>query len=160
MVSNKKLDDSRITKHRTTDTLQRKVPAEVAWASKCQIIEIHWNSDAPDTVVKRNSGGWNSGEKNSKGWNLGRLEATCRRSYIYVCIGYRMRLPGLLNVMRGQDDCLVAVARDLHQVVPYGLPQQGIHSHGWLIEDQQLRVVHEGHCERHSTLLTTAIRKK
>lgn len=68
-----------------------------------------------------------------------------------------MCLPRLLDIMRGDDDSLVSGAGDAHQMRPDGLPQQRIHAHRRLVQDQQLRVVHESHGEGNSSLLTTAV---
>ena len=43
-----------------------------------------------------------------------------------------------------------------HQVRPDGLAQQRVHPHGGLVQDQQLRVVHQRYGEGDSALLTTA----
>lgn len=66
-----------------------------------------------------------------------------------------MRLPRLFDVMRGDDDSLVSGAGDAHQVGPDGLAEQRVHAHRRLVQDQELGVVHEGHRERDTTLLTS-----
>lgn len=68
-----------------------------------------------------------------------------------------MSLASLLDVMRGDDDCLVSRAGDAHEVGPDGLAEQRVHAHRGLVQDQQLWVVHEGHGEWHSPLLPATV---
>lgn len=70
-----------------------------------------------------------------------------------------MSLSRLLDVMGGDDDSLVSLAGDADQMRPDGLPQQWVHPHCRLVQDQKLRVVHEGHRERHAPLLAPTARE-
>jgi len=66
-----------------------------------------------------------------------------------------MRLSCLFNIMCGNNDRLLARLGDVHQVIPDALTQQWIHAHGGFVQDQQFWIVHQGHSETHTTLLTT-----
>lgn len=70
---------------------------------------------------------------------------------------HRVGLPRLLNVVSGYYHSLVSVFRYLHQVVPNALAEQGIHAYGGFVQDEKFWVVHQGDCEGHSALLTTAV---
>lgn len=69
---------------------------------------------------------------------------------------YRVRLSCLLNVMCCYDHRLLSRFGNVHQVIPNALTQQWIHAHGRLVQNEQLRIVHQGNSEAHTTLLTTA----
>lgn len=72
---------------------------------------------------------------------------------------HRVCLSSLFDVMRGDDDGLVAVLRDLDEMIPYALSQQRIHTHCRLVEDEELGVMHQGHGEGDPPLLSTARKK-
>lgn len=61
--------------------------------------------------------------------------------------------------MRRDDNRLLASLGDVYQMVPYTLSQQRIHTDGRFVKDEQLWIVHEGHRERHSALLSSAVEK-
>jgi len=70
-----------------------------------------------------------------------------------------MRLSGFFDVMRRDDDRLVAVSCDLNQMIPDGLAKKRIHSDRRFIQDQQFRIVHQGNGKGNPSLLSSAERK-
>lgn len=67
-----------------------------------------------------------------------------------------MRLPRFINVMRGDNNGRLPVLGDVHQMAPYLLPQQWIHAHRGLVQDQKLGLVEKRRGQRDPPLLTTA----
>lgn len=67
-----------------------------------------------------------------------------------------MRLSGLLNVMRCDDNRFLTRLRNLHQVIPNTLTQQRIHSDRRFVQNEQLRIVHQRHGKWDTSLLATA----
>lgn len=69
---------------------------------------------------------------------------------------YHVSLPGLVNIMRGNDNRGPPVLRDLHQVVPDVLPEQRVDADRGLVQDEQLGLVEQCGRQGHSALLPAA----
>lgn len=64
-------------------------------------------------------------------------------------------LTGLLDVVRRDDDCGLAILGDLHQIVPDVLTQHWINAYRWLVQNQQLWISQKRCGQGDTTLLTT-----
>lgn len=73
---------------------------------------------------------------------------------------YRVGLSRFLNIMRRDNDGFVAIFGDLDQMVPDALTQERINADGRFVQNEKLRIVHQGYREGNSSLLTPATEKK